>query len=110
MQLKIYTIYDTQAEWYSQPFFARANGEALRSFANICQDPKHAIGQHPSHYTLFEIGLWDDSKANIQMLQAKVSLGSGNEFQATEEQNLKTQSIQMDKAFDTTEKLTGKKP
>lgn len=85
MQLKIFSIYDTKAEWYSQPFFARANGEALRSFINIINDKKHPIGQHPQDYALFEIGLWDDQTAKIEMLKAPIALGNGIEFLEQEE-------------------------
>lgn len=80
MQLKIYTIYDSKAEFYSKPFYATARGAALRSFTDACNDKNIDFGRYPADYTLFEIGTWDDSTASIVMHKAPVSLGVGVEF------------------------------
>lgn len=61
MKLLIYSVYDSKAKTFSQPFFSNAAGSALRSFQDIANDKNHPIGAHPEDYTLFEIGEFDDS-------------------------------------------------
>ena len=75
-----YPIYDTKAEWYSQPFYSRANGEALRNFSIMMTDPKHTTSKHPADYTLFEIGEWDDKNCKLIQLKAPINLANGIEL------------------------------
>lgn len=80
MLLKIYSIRDNGAEAYMPPFFMHANGLATRAFADMANDPSHPIGQHPEDYALFEIGLFDDSNAQITMLEQANPLGVAIEY------------------------------
>lgn len=77
MTTKMFTVYDCQSEAYLKPFYAHATGEAKRQFADACNDKTHPFGQHPSDYTLYEIGSFDEHSGNVSMLDAKVSLGEG---------------------------------
>jgi len=61
MKLNTYSIYDTASALYSRPFFTQSDGEAIRSFSDICQDAEHPIGKHPECYTLVRIGMFDDA-------------------------------------------------
>lgn len=78
--MKVYTVYDSKAEMYLQPFFMRAKGEALRAFSDMCNDEKTQFGAHPEDYTLFEIGTYDDSKGKFVPYEANVSCGCGLDF------------------------------
>lgn len=71
MQYKIYEIYDSGIERYLQPFYARAKGEAIRSIQELVNDPSHQFCKHAEHYTLFEVGEFDDETGSIQMYTAK---------------------------------------
>lgn len=66
MKMSVYTIYDVASGVYMRPFFAKADGEAMRSFADLAVDPQHPVGAHPSDYTLFNIGSYDDNTGQIQ--------------------------------------------
>lgn len=66
MKTKIYSIFDTASGIYLRPTFARADGEIMREFSNLCADPNHAIGQHPEDYSLFRLGNFDDQGGKIQ--------------------------------------------
>lgn len=61
------------------PFVTQSTGLAIRTFADIANDEKHPIGQHPEDYTLFEIGTFDPQTAKIKMQEAKISLGTAIE-------------------------------
>ena len=80
MKLKIFSVFDSKAEAFLPPFFAGTKGQAIRSFSDAVQDSGHAFSKHCSDYTLFELGLFDDSDANIIMLPTPVSLGIAIEF------------------------------
>lgn len=67
----IYAVYDSKAQSYTTPFFDHAEGRALRTFADCCNDDGHQFGKHPEDYTLFNLGQYDDSTGTIT--QDKIS-------------------------------------
>lgn len=77
---KIYSIYDSKAEAYLQPFFMIAKGSALRAITDLANDPSHAFCKHAEDYSLFELGSFDDGKAFFQLHDAPVSMGVLIEF------------------------------
>lgn len=60
MILRAYSIYDSKALVYHQPFFAPTNGAAVRMFADTANDITTTIGRHPNDYVLYCIGHYDD--------------------------------------------------
>ncbi|QXP07990.1 MAG: nonstructural protein [Arizlama microvirus] len=80
MKMSMFTVYDSKAEIYLQPFFLQSRGEALRSWDDVVNDAKSQFNKHPTDFTLFEIGTYDTNKATFDVYQAKISLGSANEF------------------------------
>lgn len=80
MKTKIFTVYDSKAEAYMSPFYMQSTGAAIRAFSDTAADPSSQIAKHPSDYTLFEIGEFDDATAEISLLTAKKSLGVAVEF------------------------------
>jgi len=68
---KIYAVYDSKGESYTPPFFDHAEGRAIRTFADCCNDPGHQFGKHPNDYTLFDLGVYDDNTGTIT--QDKIS-------------------------------------
>lgn len=80
MLLKVFTIYDSKAEAYLQPFFMQSTGQALRAFEDSVNDPNHQFNKHAADFTLFELGTYDDQTAIFSTFQAKKSLTCGNEI------------------------------
>jgi len=78
--MKMFTVYDSKAEAYMQPFFAKSTGEALRSFSDTCQDKNHIFAKHPEDFTLFELGTWDEQTSNFVIYESKKSLGTAIEY------------------------------
>lgn len=79
-KLKVFTVYDSKAEAYLQPFFMRSMGEALRGFQEVCNDPQSNLCKYPGDFTLFEIGSYDEESGRLESLKAFVSLGTAIEF------------------------------
>jgi len=66
MKLNAYTIYDVASGTYMRPFFAQADGMAVRSFKDIANDPQHDIGAHPEDYTLFRVGDFNERTGSLR--------------------------------------------
>jgi len=61
MLLNAYTLYDNKALTYSPPFYAAAHGQAVRLVMELAQDTNTTVGRHPSDFTLFCVGMFDDA-------------------------------------------------
>ena len=55
----MFVVHDSVSGVYDRPMCARSEGEMIRSFGDIAKDSKHPIGQHPEHYKLFYVGVFD---------------------------------------------------
>lgn len=76
---KIFCVYDEKACAYLPPFFLPEAGQAIRVFTDCVNSKDHQFGAHPSDYTLFHIGEYDDNSAKIHA-HAPKTLGNGVEF------------------------------
>lgn len=81
MRMSVYSVYDTKAEAFLQPFFAPTHGSALRSFADAAQDEKHQFHKHAADYNLFHIGYFDEEKGILSPLETGVvNMGNAIEY------------------------------
>lgn len=78
---KVFSVFDSKAKFYSQPFFVRSAAEALRSWGEICNDGKSQMAKYPADFTLFHIGDWDDVTGVLTPNKAFNSFGTGLEAQ-----------------------------
>jgi hypothetical protein len=80
MKLKAYSLYDSAAQAFSQPFFMHNDGMAIRAFQDNVnsKEPSH-ISQHPEQFTLFHVADWDDKNAALEPVEPK-SLALGVEM------------------------------
>ena len=65
MKKEIFTIFDSKANSYLQPFFLDTNEVAIRAIVDCLEDQNHNFARHPSDYTLFNIGSFDNQTAKI---------------------------------------------
>lgn len=72
MILNAYSIYDRKALQYHPPFFASADGAAVRSLLDLANDSSTTIGRHPGDYVLFKVGDWDDETGKFHPFTAVV--------------------------------------
>lgn len=84
MILKIFTVYDSKAEAFLQPFMFNSAGQALRAFVDSVNDSNHQFARHPEDFTLFELGTYDDNGAKFDLLDSPKSLGLALEFVSKE--------------------------
>ena len=72
MELQAYSIYDSAAKNYNNPFFVNHVQQAIRALTAQVKDPATNISHFPEDYTLFHIGSYDSSTGLIKPLQANV--------------------------------------
>lgn len=65
MNLYAYSVYDRKALQYHAPFFAVADGSAVRSFQDLANDNNTTVGRHPGDYVLYKVGTYDDAKGAL---------------------------------------------
>lgn len=66
MKYGMYSIFDSKAAAFMQPFFSSANGMAVRAFSDLVQDAGHPVGKHPEDYSLFCVGGFDDVNGTVE--------------------------------------------
>lgn len=79
MIYQIFTVHDQKAGAYLPPFYFTTKGQAIRAFADTCNDPAHAFSKHPEDYTLFDLGTYDDGTAGFNPHVTPISLGTALE-------------------------------
>lgn len=72
---KAFSIFDSKAEAYLQPFFAPTAGVALRNFEAAANDVNHDFNKYAGDYTLFEIGTFDTTTAGLVPHTSLINLG-----------------------------------
>ena len=69
MIMKVFSVYDSAVGAYMTPFFMQSSGAAIRAFTDIANDLQSAICKHPTDYSLFELGSWDDATHQLDHIQ-----------------------------------------
>lgn len=75
MNEEIFTVYDSAARRYLQPFVAETVEVAIRMFRALVSKPEHQFARFPEDYTLFHIGSFDAETGTVKALGTPHSLG-----------------------------------
>ncbi len=65
MKHTMYSIYDTASGLYSHPVYEQSDKAAIRSFSNIATAADSNVGLHPEDYSLFRLGLFNDTDGRL---------------------------------------------
>lgn len=57
---KVFSVRDEKIEAFLPPFFARARGEAIRSFQQAVLETGHPFAKSREDFVLYELGTFDD--------------------------------------------------
>lgn len=79
MKMCMCAVFDSVVSAYMQPFWAKTHGEAMRGFGDACQDDKMPFKGHPSDYTLFAFGVFDDNTGAFEAYTAPQRLLGASE-------------------------------
>ncbi len=86
MKLNLYSIYDTAAAYYKNPFALQTDAQAKREFGDIF-DGDNPIATHPEHYYLVKLGTFDNANGDITPAPGKPTLLTGLEALAIKNQD-----------------------
>lgn len=68
MKLNAYSVYDAKSLVYGTPFFAPTDGSAIRSMQDLANDLSTTVGRHPTDFSLWCVGNYDDQKGELTPL------------------------------------------
>lgn len=71
----MYTVYDSKAKVFLQPFLAQSDEIALRNFAYAANDKGTDIGRFPTDFSLHCIGTFCDESAMLDVFNQSQNLG-----------------------------------
>ena len=66
MEQFIFTVFDSAAGAYLEPFFAPSIEFAIRGFREAVNKKDHQFNKFPEDYTLFQVGAWDPKKGVLE--------------------------------------------
>ena len=64
----IYSIYDSKAKTYGQPFYQLNSAVCERSMKQLANDPQNQMSLNPEDFTCMKLGEWDDKTGTIAAL------------------------------------------
>ena len=70
MNTMVFTVRDTKAGAYLNPFFMPNEQVAIRSMDHCLRDPNHGFALSPEDYALYILGEYDDSTGKFTLLDA----------------------------------------
>lgn len=81
----VFSIYDTKAENYSQPFIQTTTGLGLRFLEQLANDKQTVVSRYPEDHILFRLGEWDQRTGSIVMDKAPTSIAKALEYAKKDE-------------------------
>lgn len=81
MQKFFFSVLDTKARIFFNPFTSVNQSTALRDLQREVNRPMSDIGAAPSDYVLFEIGSFDDNTGTIAAHSTPINLGPASQFE-----------------------------
>lgn len=80
--LKIFSVYDQKAEFFSNPYYDRTTAAGIRQFEAAVNDPGSRLFAAAADYTLFELGEFDEQSGSFHLHDAAANLGNGLALQS----------------------------
>lgn len=76
----VFSIYDSKAKVYSQPFHSVNVATACRSMAALVNDRESQVARTPEDFTLFQVATFDDVVGVYVPLKEHHNLGIASNF------------------------------
>lgn len=77
---KLFSVHDTVAKTFIQPFGVPSLAIAVRHFTNCANDKGTDIGRNPADYVLYELGEFDSDTGAIAVLQPMINHGPASNY------------------------------
>jgi len=76
----LFSVYDSKAQAYANPFTSVTQQVAIRDFTQAARDENSQLCKFPGDFTLVELGEFDDETAVMQMHANPIVLGLASNF------------------------------
>lgn len=76
----VFSVYDSKARAYGNPFVSARQELAVRDFTTAVRDPDTQLHKYPEDFTLVEIGEFDDEICVFNLHKNPVPLGVAAQF------------------------------
>jgi hypothetical protein len=80
METLVFTVFDSAANAFLQPFVATTPEIAIREFRSIVNQPGHQFNKYPEDYTLFQVGSFNQETGILTPLTSPHPLGVAISF------------------------------
>lgn len=77
---KMFTIYDSKANSFLQPFLCPNQSVAIRHFAHAANDPQSDVCRYAQDFNLFEIGTFDTETGDLAITTPNINHGMAIQF------------------------------
>lgn len=82
MLTNVFSVFDSKAGSFAQPFYSPTIGSAIRAFIGAIGDPNTMLAKHPGDFSLMHLGAFDDDTGLFTNLQVPLNLGVAISFVA----------------------------
>ena len=65
MIVHLFAVLDSATGVYDGPVPALSDIAAMRNFGDMARNPESAVGKHPSDFSLWNVGTWNDATGEI---------------------------------------------
>lgn len=76
----LFSVYDSKAEHFIDPFYEQTTASGLRAFEAACNNENHQFCKYAEDYMLYELGTFDNSSAMFKLHPAPIALGLAATF------------------------------
>lgn len=76
----VFSVYDSKAKAYMQPFFFKTQGLAIRAFSSAVQQADHEFSKFAEDYTLFHLGEFDEASGVMTSLPTPAPVNKAVDF------------------------------
>lgn len=66
MKLNVYSVFDVKAAVFANPFYMPNDAVAIRGFTEAVNNPQSVLNKHPEDYSLYKLGIFDDSVGKLE--------------------------------------------
>lgn len=72
----LYALHDLAREFYYAPVICLDDQAAKTLFYDLCEDKETLVGQRPTDFCLYRVGMWNEETAELQSDQYRVARGA----------------------------------
>lgn len=80
INMQIFSVRDSKAELFIQPFCSPTIATACRDFETACNDESSQFNKHSGDYTLFHVATFDQDSGIVTPCETAVNLGLASTF------------------------------